>query len=226
MKTIYERALELVPNHSVIGLGSGRAARSFIQKLGEHVRSGRLNVSGVSTSDETTRCAIESGVPLVNLTSDVELALTVDGADEVDPQLNLIKGYGRAMTREKIVARASKQLVILVTEVKLVARLGTRGRLPVEVLPFALPVCQRILTSQGFLNVLWTVDGQPGVTDNGNYILDCKIGPIRDSGHLDYKLRSIPGIISTGLFVEMADVVLVGDEQTFQLTTERKRPRS
>ena len=138
--TIVERALEFVPNGSRIGLGSGRAAEAFVKALGECVRSGRLQVQGVPTSEETARLARQEGIPLLNLAEAGELALTVDGADEVDPDLNLIKGYGRAMVREKIVAASSRLLVILVGEEKLVPQLGTRGKLPVEVTPFALPV--------------------------------------------------------------------------------------
>src|SRR5262249_14615962 len=147
--TIYERALELVPDDSAIGLGSGRAAWAFVKLLGERVRAGRLRVRGVPCSEETARIATESGVPLVSLSEAAELAVTVDGADEVDPSLDLIKGYGRALVREKVVAASSRKLVILVGEEKLVPKLGTRGRLPVEVVPFAVPLCTRRLAALG-----------------------------------------------------------------------------
>jgi ribose 5-phosphate isomerase A len=143
--TIYERALELVPDGAIIGLGSGRAAWAFVALLGERIRSGSLRVRGVPTSEDTARIAEEHGVPLVSLCEAGELAMTVDGADEVDPALNLIKGYGRALLREKIVAASSRQLVILVGMEKLVPHLGARGRLPVEVVPFALSLCLRKL---------------------------------------------------------------------------------
>src|SRR5260221_268495 len=129
--TIYERALEMVPDGTAIGLGSGRAAWAFVERLGARIREGKLNVRGVPTSHETARIATKSGVPLVSLAETPELAITVDGADEVDPDLNLIKGYGRALVRERIVAASSKRLVILVGDEKLVPKLGTRGRLPV-----------------------------------------------------------------------------------------------
>ena len=143
--TIGERALEFVPNGAAIGLGSGRAAKSFVELLGERIRAGDLNVSGVPTSSETAELARRHGIPLVRLDQAGELAVAVDGADEVDPDLNLIKGYGRALVREKIVAASSRRLVILVGEEKLVPRLGARGKLPVEIVPFALPLCQRRL---------------------------------------------------------------------------------
>src|SRR5262245_28855411 len=139
--TIYERALDFVRDGDTIGLGSGRASAAFIRLLGERVRGG-LKVRGVPTSRASEQLAGEVGVPLVSLADGMPLAVTIDGADEVDPGLNLIKGYGRALVREKVVAAASKRLVILAGQEKIVATLGQRGRLPVEVLPFALPLCR------------------------------------------------------------------------------------
>lgn len=222
--TIYERALKFVPDGATIGLGSGRAAWAFVELLGEQIRTGKLKVRGVPTSDETARIAEESGVPLVSLADAGELALTVDGADEVDPDLNLIKGYGRALVREKIVADSSKKLIILVGKEKLVPRLGTRGRLPVEVLPFAVPLCERRLDDLGAKPALWQVNGKPGITDNGNSILDCQIEPIHDAWGLDAAIRAIPGVVGTGLFIQMADIVLVGEGADFRLIEEKQRP--
>jgi ribose 5-phosphate isomerase A len=220
--TIYERALELVPDGAVIGLGSGRAAWAFVALLGDQVRAGRT-VRGVPTSDETARIAAEHGFPLVGLDEAGELALTVDGADEVDPNLDLIKGYGRALVREKIVAAASRRLVILVGEEKLVPRLGARGRLPVEVVPFAAPLCRRRLAALGLTPTLWEQNGRPGVTDNGNHIFDCSTGPIPDPRQLDADLRAIPGVVGTGLFLGAGDTVLIGDKVHFGLIEERRR---
>jgi ribose 5-phosphate isomerase A len=138
--TIIERALEFVTDGSLIGLGSGRAAQAFVKALGERVRSGRLRVRGVPTSEETKKLAQQERIPLVTLAQSGILDATVDGADEVDPNLDLIKGYGRALVREKIVAASSRRLIILVGDEKLVPRLGSRGKLPVEVTPFALPL--------------------------------------------------------------------------------------
>lgn len=221
--TIYERALDYVPDGAVIGLGSGRAAWAFVDRLGARIRTGKLNVRGVPTSDETARIATQHGVPLVSLADAPELALTVDGADEVDPALNLIKGYGRALVREKIVAASSKQLIVLVGTEKLVPRLGTRGRLPVEVVPFAVALCERKLASLGARPALWQIDGKPAMTDNGNHILDCQIEPIADARQFETDIRAIPGVVGTGLFIDMAEIVLVGEGSDFRLIKEMKR---
>jgi ribose 5-phosphate isomerase A len=222
--TIYERALELVTDGAAIGLGSGRAAWAFVGLLGDRIRAGELNVRGVPASTETAHVAAEHGVPLVELGEAGELALTVDGADEVDPDLNLIKGYGRALVREKVIAAASRRLVILVGDDKLVPRIGGRGRLPVEVVPFAVPLCTRRLTALGLRPVLWEQDGRPGVTDNGNHILDCGTDPLADPARLEADVRAIPGVVGTGLFLGMADTVLVGRRADFGLIEERRRP--
>ena len=143
--TIVDRALEMLADGATIGLGSGRAAQAFVKALGARIKVENLHVHGVPTSEETARLARKVGIPLLTLAEAGTLDVTVDGADEVDPQLDLIKGYGRAMVREKIVAASSRRLVILVGEEKLVPQLGTRGKLPVEVTPFALPLCGRRL---------------------------------------------------------------------------------
>ena len=221
--SITERALEMVPNNSRVGLGSGRAARAFVRALSEWIRAGRLSATGVPTSEETAELARGLGVPLMTLAEAGVLDLTVDGADEVDPGLDLIKGYGRAMVREKIIAASSRRLIILVGEEKLIPRLGTRGRLPVEVLPFALPLCERRIAELGLRPILWA-DGQRALlTDNGNYILDCAVGPIAEPARLEEALRSIPGVVGTGLFLGMADTVLVGEGSDFRLTLEKRR---
>src|SRR5258708_6059274 len=140
---IFERALDLVTDGSRIGLGSGRAARRFVQALGERVRDGRLHVHGVPTSKETESLALQEAIPLLPLAQAGILDLTVDGADEVAPNLGLIKGYGRALVREKIVAASSRRLIILVGDEKLVSRLGSPGELPAEAVPLPLPPCVR-----------------------------------------------------------------------------------
>lgn len=220
---IFERALEFVPNGSRIGLGSGRAAQAFVMALGECVRSGSLKVQGVPTSEETARLARQQAIPLLNLAEAGELDLTVDGADEVDPNLDLIKGYGRALVRERIVAASSRRLVILVGEEKLVAQLGARGKLPVEVIPFALPLCERRLRQLGCEPTPCRMGQGLFVTDNGNHILDCRIDPIADAPRLEMDIRAIPGVVGTGLFLGMADTVLVGDQRDFRMVEERRR---
>jgi ribose 5-phosphate isomerase A len=221
--TIYERALEMVPDGSVIGLGSGRAAWAFVQLLGERISAGRLNVRGVPASDATAHVAEQHGVPLVDLADAGELSLTVDGADEVDPNLDLIKGYGRALLREKVVAASSRQLIILVGQEKIVPRLATRGLIPIEVVPFAVPLCERRLRELRLSPVLWADNGKARLTDNGNNILDCETDPLSDPIQLEADIRAIPGVAGTGLFLGMADTVLIGNDRNFQLTAERRR---
>jgi len=221
--TIVERALELVPEGSRIGLGSGRAAQAFVRALGERARNGRMRVQGMPTSEETAPLAKQEGIPLLTRAEAGMLELTVDGADEVDSNLDLIKGYGRAMVREKVVAASSRRLVILVGEEKLVPRLGTRGKLPVEVIPFAMPLCERRLGELGCRPVAFLKDDRLFVTDNGNHILDCQIDPIADAPKLELDIRAIPGLVGTGLFLGMAETVLVGDQDSFRLIEERRR---
>jgi ribose 5-phosphate isomerase A len=220
--TIVERALELVPNNSRIGLGSGRAAQAFVKALGERVRKGVLRVDGVPTSEQTAVLARQEGIPLVTLVEAGILDLTVDGADEVDPNLDLIKGYGRALVREKIVAASSRRLIILVGEEKLVPQLGMRGKLPVEVMPFALPLCERRLCELGCRPTRYLQGDGLFVTDNGNHILDCQIDPIPDAHDLEINIRAIPGVVGTGLFLGLAETVLVGDRESFRLIEERR----
>jgi ribose 5-phosphate isomerase A len=221
--TIIERALEMMRNGTRIGLGSGRAARSFVKALGDRVRSGGLHVYGVPTSSETENLAMQEDIPLLPLAQAGTLELTVDGADEVDPNLDLIKGYGRALVREKIGAASSRRLIILVGDEKLVPRLGSRGKLPVEVTPFALPLCERRLGELDCKPVPYLQGGGLFVTDNGNHILDCQIGPMSDPTRLENDIRAIPGVVGTGLFLGMADTVLVGNRNRAQMIEEKWR---
>jgi ribose 5-phosphate isomerase A len=223
LMTIVERALELVPDGARIGLGSGHASQAFVKALGERVRQGSLRVHGVPTSEETANLARHEAIPLLTLTEAGVLNLTADGADEVDPNLDLIKGYGRALVREKIVAASSQRLIILVGDEKLVPQLGTRGKLPVEVMPFALPLGERRLAALGCRPIPYRQQGALYVTDNGNHIFDCQIEPIVDPARLELDIRAIPGVVGTGLFLGMADTVLVGDRDTFRLIQERRR---
>jgi ribose 5-phosphate isomerase A len=203
-----ERALELVPAGGVVGLGTGRAATSFVYALGRRVRDG-LAVRGVPTSEATAELARGLGIPLATLDEVEQIDLTVDGADEVDPAGNLIKGYGGALVREKIVAANSRRVIILVSEEKLVPVLGSRGVLPVEVVPFGLAPCRRRLGELGFAPQPRTDEGRLFVTDNGNHILDCRTEPLRDPGGVEQLLLAIPGIVGTGLFLCLAHTILI-----------------
>ena len=214
-------ALGFVQDGAVVGLGSGRAARAFVEALAARIREG-LRARGVATSEETAHLARELGIDLVGLEADIDL--TVDGADEVDPSLNLIKGYGAALVRERIVAAASRRQVILVTAEKLVDTLGRRGRLPVEVLPFALPLCRRRLGDLELKPALRAAEDGPFVTDNFNVILDCAVGPIDDPVRLERAIRTIPGVIDTGLFLGTADTVVVADGGSVRELVRRRSP--
>jgi len=208
--TAADVALEHVEDGFVLGLGTGRAASAFVRALGERVADG-LRVRGVPTSQATAELAGECAIPLLDLAEVERLDLTVDGADEVDPHLDLIKGYGAALVREKIVASASNRLIILVGPEKLVDTLGQRGRLPVEVVPFAAAVCQRRFAEMGIPAVIREEAGAPVLTDNGNYVLDCQVHAIDDPAALDRELCCTPGVLGTGIFAHMADVVIVED---------------
>ena len=199
-------ALAEVKPGTVVGLGTGQAATAFIHALGKAVKE-RLRVTGVPTSDASADLARQLGIPLIE--QPVSLDVAVDGADEVDPQLNLVKGFGGALVREKIVAAAARKFIVLVGEEKLVKVLGARGRLPVEVLPFAVPFVTRRLTELGYPPVLRPKDGKPWVTDNGNLLLDATVTTIPDPAALDRTLLDIPGVVGTGLFVGMAHLVMV-----------------
>jgi ribose 5-phosphate isomerase A len=211
------RALEFVADGARVGLGTGRAATAFAHALGARVRAG-LQVRGVPTSEATAQLARELGIPLGTLDSPEPLQVTVDGADEVERQtLNLVKGWGGSLVRERIVAAASRRQVILVTEEKIVDRLGARGRLPVEVLPFAAGFCARRIEQLGLRPaVRQAAAGGPFVSDNGNWILDCGLAPPADPAGLDRALRAVPGVIDTGLFLGTASAVLVALGGTLQ----------
>jgi ribose 5-phosphate isomerase A len=215
VQAVAAQALDLVADGTKVGLGSGRAASAFIAKLGECVRRG-LRIVGVPTSAATARQARHLGIPLIDLGDDVELDLTVDGADEVAPSLDLVKGWGGALVRERIVASASRRQVILVGCEKLVRALGEGGRIPVEVIPVARGPVTRRLRALGLLPSvrLDPEGGGPFLTENGNLTFDCAIHePLRD-GHaarvLEVALRAIPGVVDTGLFLGTAERVLVG----------------
>jgi len=220
--SIATRAIEFVRDGDVVGLGTGRAATAFVHALGAAVKEG-LRVRGVPTSQVTADLATQLGISLATLDEVGQIDVTFDGADEVDPHLDLIKGYGGAMVREKIVAGSSRRLIILVGAEKLVPVLGSRGILPIEVVPFGLPLCKRRLTKLGCRPTVRLVDGQPFVTDNGNQILDCGISPIRDPAAFEQSILSIPGVVGTGLFIGMADTVLVQDGEMVEVRQRSDR---
>jgi ribose 5-phosphate isomerase A len=213
-------ALGQVKQGEIVGLGTGQAATGFIRALGAAVKSG-LSVTGVPTSEASASLARSLGIPIIP--EPTALDLVVDGADEVDPQLDLVKGFGGALLREKVVVAAARRFVVLVGSEKLVPRLGTRGRVPVEVVPFAVPFCRRRLTELGFTASLRSQGDAPFLTDNGNLLLDVAVPPIEAPAALDSTLRAIPGVVGTGIFVGMADTVLVWDEGRVRTLERRSR---
>jgi ribose 5-phosphate isomerase A len=220
LERVAAHALPMVPDQPEgvgVGLGSGRAAAAFVRALGARVKQG-LKIRGVPTSEATATLARELGITLAELDG-TPLELTVDGADEVDPHLNMIKGYGGALVRERIVAAASHRQVILVTPDKMVSRLGERGRLPVEVIPFARPFCERRLVALGCRPEVRIEKGKPFITDNGNLTLDCVIDPPADPAGFERAIRAIPGVVDTGLFLGTAHTVLLAEAGAVRVLT-------
>jgi ribose 5-phosphate isomerase A len=208
------RALELIADGMRVGLGTGHAAGVFLARLADRVRGG-LRVVGIPTSEATAALARSLRIPLGALDDEEEkLALTVDGADEVAPNLDLVKGFGGALVRERIIAAASRRQVILVGHDKLVDRLGKRGRIPIEVVPFACPLVLRRARELGLDPVMRLAEARPFISDNGNLAIDCRLAtPLADARAartLEAKLRAIPGVVDTGLFLGTAERVLVG----------------
>jgi ribose 5-phosphate isomerase A len=200
-------SLQFVKDGQVVGLGSGSTATYFIKLLGEQVKNG-LRIRGIPTSVRSRELAESLGIPLTTLDECQEIAVTVDGADEVDPQLRLIKGGGGALLREKIVASATKLQVIVADASKQVDRLG-KFPLPVEVIKFAEAlVAKRIAALGADVQLRKNADGRPYLTDEDNHILDCRFGEIRDADRLARELSDMPGVVEHGLFIGMASVVL------------------
>ena len=202
-------AAKLVRDGDIVGLGTGSTAYFAVVALGERVKAG-LKISGIPTSVRTADLARAVGIPLTTLDEHPEIDITIDGADEVDLKLNLIKGGGGALTREKVIATASKKMVVVADSGKVVAVLG-KFPLPVEVISFARTVVERKIVALGGSPKLRTkADGSPFVTDNGNEILDCSFGEIADPPALAQTLSDTPGIVEHGLFIGLAKVALVG----------------
>jgi len=219
------RALDYVQDGMVLGLGSGTTTAYFIDLLGEKIRRGELHgILSVPTSEATARQARQAGIPLTSLSALISgpgmpaLDLAVDGADEVNPQLDLIKGLGRALLREKVVESHAQRFIVIVDESKCVSRLG-RGPLPVEILPFESALHVHWLNTLGCRAELWLEpDGAPTRTENGNYLARCWFPEgIHDAGQLARRLADRPGIIENGLFLNMASIVIVAGKDGITL---------
>jgi ribose 5-phosphate isomerase A len=208
-----QRALELVKSGMMVGLGSGSTATLWIKLLGERVRDHHLDIRAIASSEDSERLGRSYGIQFVNFEECRSLDLTVDGADEIAPKLALIKGGGGKLLREKIVASASKQFVIVADESKQVEKLG-RFPLPVEVIPMAAPLVSGSLRELGFTpTIRVNRDGTRYITDEGNLILDCSGLLIEDPDAIAARIDSIIGVVEHGLFLGMANLALIAGEQ-------------
>jgi len=204
-------AVELVEAGSIVGLGSGSTAAYALRFLAERVHGG-LKIVGIPTSQQTKHLAEQLGIPLATLDQHLQIDIDIDGADEIDPQLNLIKGGGGAFLREKIIASASRRFIVIADSAKQVKRLG-KFPLPVEVVPFAQSLIKPQLEALGAKVALRSYAyGNPYVTDEGHHILDCSFGEIPDPPVLAEKLCHIPGVIEHGLFIGMAELAFIGKD--------------
>jgi len=225
LRRIGERAAAEVQDESVVGLGTGSTAEAMIHALGDRVASG-LRITGVATSSRTAALANELHIPLNELDDVESLDLCIDGADEIDPGLDLVKGRGGALLYEKLVATRARRLLIIASSEKLVASLGTRLPLPVEVIPLGWSHTARAIADLGFSPELrQTPGGDPFTSDGGHYILDCAMGPITDASSTATSLKLITGVVDHGLFVGMADMALTVDESGAIREHHRHRPR-
>ncbi|MBI3245272.1 MAG: ribose-5-phosphate isomerase RpiA [Deltaproteobacteria bacterium] len=224
-------AVELVSSHSLLGLGSGSTLAFFIELLGERIRAGKLQVVGVPTSYQTRLLARQHGVPIRDAIDVDHVDLTVDGADEIDPAGNLIKGAGGAHVLEKLVAACADRFVIVADESKLVRTLGEKFPVPVEVIAPAVPFVLRRLKALGGEPSLRCGKGKLGpiISDLGNPIIDVKFGPIRDVEKLNHALDRLPGVVGHGLFLDMTSDVIVAKAPENDPVLERrsflKQPR-
>jgi len=196
----------------IVGLGSGTTVALALQEIAKRIAEEELHILGVPTSHQTYYSALKHHIPLTTLDEHPQLDITIDGADQVSRDLNMIKGMGGALTREKIVASASKKTIIAIDETKLAEKLGANQPIPLEIVPFALPTVTAKLQSLDSKPVLREAERKlgPVITDNGNFILDTYFGPINSPKDLNQTVKLIPGIVETGLFVEIANVVYVG----------------
>ena len=207
------RAVEFVESGMVVGLGSGSTSNFAVARIAERINSAELaDIVGIPSSANTEKLATDLGIPLISFDEKQQIDITIDGADEVDPDLNLIKGGGGALLREKVVAQASRKNIIIVDDSKLSERLGTKWALPVEVIPFAAKTETCFLQSLGAsVTIRSRDDGEYFKTDQNNLILDADFGPITDPAKLATQLNERAGIVEHGLFLELAGDVIVAE---------------
>lgn len=216
-----DAALEFIENDMVLGLGTGSTAELFIDSLGAAIRAGRLRgIRGVPTSIKSDQQARRLGIEIVSLSQVPHIDIDIDGADEIAPNLDLIKGLGGALLREKVIAQNSKRMMVIADSSKRVEVLGTHAPLPVEIIQFEHEATHRFLRDVGCEPALRkTAEGKPFVTDNGNFIYDCRFARIPDPGLLEEKLAHRAGVVETGLFLGIATMALVADEKGVQKLT-------
>jgi ribose 5-phosphate isomerase A len=205
-------AVKQVKNNSIVGLGSGTTVAFAIEALGERMKKEGLKIMGIPSSYQAFQLAVQYGVPITTLDEHPVIDVTIDGADQVTPELYLIKGMGAALLREKIVAAASKYNIIIVDETKRVKVLGENNQaVPIEVVPFALSLVKSRISALGGTPVVREGKGKLGpiVTDNGNFIIDANFGLIKNPQELEVKVKMIPGVVETGLFVGLTNIVYI-----------------
>lgn len=219
-------AVKHVKDGFVVGLGSGSTAAYAIEALGERVKQENLSILGVPSSYQAFLLAVQNKIPITTLEEHPTVDVDIDGADQIDPQLNLIKGMGAALAREKIVAAASKLNIIIADEKKKVKVLGENNHpVPLEVLPFAISLVTRRLERMGGKPVLRETKGKlgPVISDNGNAIMDVTFGVIADAAKLEREVKMIPGVVETGLFIGLTDIVYVGAGASVEKLTQKRR---
>ncbi len=220
-----EAAVAYVHDGDVIGLGTGSTVKHFLSALKEKVKAG-WRIQGVSTSQATSNLAQQFGIPLLTEEKDWVINVAIDGTDQVDPRFNLIKGGGGALIREKIVASAGRQLIVIADASKHVPVLGHPMPLPVEVIPFGWPHTAKLIQQLGYRSVLRQRDGRAFLTDSGHYILDVAIDRIDDPALLETTLNTIPGVVDNGLFVGRTSLLILGTPHGVEISSPTTRPSS
>lgn len=218
-------AVRMVKDGQVVGLGSGSTSELFIVELGKRVLTDGLDITGIPTSRKSELIGKEAGISISTLDEHDRIDITVDGADEVDPNLDLIKGLGGALLREKMIAKATTREIIVVDDSKLVHQLGTKAPLSVEIIQFSHRHIAKKISALGCAPKLRMVDSKPFVTDNGNYTLDCTFKGIEDADDVEKKLKAITGVVETGLFLGIADTVIIGSPTGVRMMKRNGRPK-
>ncbi|WP_338786049.1 ribose-5-phosphate isomerase RpiA [Metabacillus sp. FJAT-53654] len=214
-KMAAEKSVELIEDGMIIGLGSGSTVYWMLKRLGERVKEG-LIVKGIPSSKRTAGWADEFGIPLTGFHEPMQLDLAIDGADEIDGDLNLIKGGGGSLVREKIVNAAANRLIIIADKSKMVSHLG-ESALPVEVLPFGWEITAKHISQLGCVTTLRKKKKEVFISDNGNYILDCQFDHIANPKSLHESLKLLVGVVETGLFIGMTNQVIIGENESIKI---------